>query len=275
MRRFLFLLVGGGLLALVLLGVCYVRWHHLWQPDNRRACYAVMPHGDDALQVVMIGDSWAGQHQEGCWDTLLRQHIRHLVGRPVRMTSKGKGGEVSRGIYRLLFESNGAGFRPLLEQAPDYCVISAGINDATKCLGPSQYVAHCGLIFDLLLEMGVCPVVLEVPDVDIAFIHGKKPLADKTADYLKAWMAGCWPYDISSYRRALHVLLEKKKYKDKVICVPMLGWNTTGKQLDTPLFQEDRIHLNSRGYERLDSCIAAAIAQREKRCGRTNLSIDQ
>jgi hypothetical protein len=48
---------------------------------------------------------------------------------------------------------------------------------------------------------------------------------------------------------------------DKVIYVSMNDWDDVSPDIDKNLFMSDQIHLNRQGYERLDSCIAIAIAR--------------
>ena len=48
---------------------------------------------------------------------------------------------------------------------------------------------------------------------------------------------------------------------DKVVYVSMKNWNDVSPDIDPNLFMSDQIHLNRRGYEKLDSCIAIAIAK--------------
>ena len=41
----------------------------------------------------------------------------------------------------------------------------------------------------------------------------------------------------------------------------MNDWDDASPDIDKNLFMSDQIHLNRQGYERLDSCIAIAIAR--------------
>ena len=45
-----------------------------------------------------------------------------------------------------------------------------------------------------------------------------------------------------------------------LIYIRMNDWNKSGSTINKQLFLDDQIHLNKRGYELLDSCIANAIA---------------
>ena len=49
----------------------YCRWKHLWAMDVSISSYEIKSRTDDTLKVVMIGDSWAGMHQENGMDIYL------------------------------------------------------------------------------------------------------------------------------------------------------------------------------------------------------------
>lgn len=253
------------LLCLVALGAVYgyyyYRWHHLWAVEPIDF-YDIPAAGDDTLRVLMIGDSWAGIHSELQMDSFLRSELEMAVSRPVTVVSKGKGGEKSRGIYRLLFQTAGYGTKPLfLAGGADYCIVSAGINDAAANLGTKQFCAHYRMILDFLLTSGIRPVVIETPDVDIWNVYGDKPWKDLLTDFVRSTMTGCGMYRFREYREALKSMLLKEHLMERVVYVPMAGWNGDGEAVNQQLFMADRVHLNRQGYERLDACMAKAIAR--------------
>ena len=180
------------------------------------------------------------------------------TGQPVKICSSGRGGAKSRDIYRLMFETGEYGTKPLIANGPNYCVISAGINDAAANLGTDQYVHHVRLMIDLLCRQGIRPILLEAPDINIWTIYGSKPVKDLLADYAKSCMTGCGMYRYADYREALERLTEDGK---RVLVIPVRDWNGEHLAPSPVLFLNDSIHLNDRGYERLDSCIAATIAR--------------
>jgi len=242
-----------------------VRWSYLWAKEQEHPAYIVELHDDDTLRVVMIGDSWAVLHHEHHFDDYFVSLLQRMVGTPVRMTSKGRGGEVSRGIYRLMFESEDFGTKPILSAGADYCIISAGINDAQFNLGVTQYIHHMCLIFDFLLGNHICPVVMELPDVDVWRILKDKSAKMLFVRFLQSTMSGSGLYDYAEYREALRQLINEKAYRNKILYVPMKGWHGDTFKIDDTVFWEDHAHLNNRGYERLDSCIAVAIASNWKK----------
>ena len=241
-------------------GYYYSRWKRLWAVSNPMPHYFVSHIQDDALRVVMIGDSWAGIHSELQMDTFLCSKLEQKILRPVSVVSKGKGGEKSRGIYQLMFQTDGYGTRNLFNAGADYCIISAGINDAAANLGTKQFCAHYRMILDFLLANSIRPVVIEIPDVDIWNIYGDKPKKDLLIDYVRSTMTCSGMYNYHEYREALYSMLIEEHLMERVIYVPMKGWNGNGVKLNPSLFMADKIHLNRSGYEKLDACIATAIA---------------
>lgn len=235
----------------------YIKWRPLWQCEEPLPVYQVMQHHDDTLRVVFVGDSWVGMRQAAT-DSALKMRLATQIGRPVKICSSGRGGAKSRDIYRLMFETGEYGTKPLIASGPDYCVISAGINDAAANLGTGQYVHHVKLIIDLLCRQGIRPILLEAPNVNVWTIYGDKPMKDLLGDFIKSRMTGCGMFCYSDYREALEQLAEND---EQVLVIPVRDWNGEHLAPNPDLFLNDSIHLNDRGYARLDSCIAATIAR--------------
>lgn len=237
----------------------YCRWKHLWAMDVSIPSYEIKSRVDDTIKVVMIGDSWAGLHHEYGMDAYLYSKLQNLVSCPITIVSKGKGGERSRGIHQLMFSSGDNGTKSLLVSGPNYCIISAGINDAAANLGTRQYCHYYRQILDLLIENHIRPVVIEIPDVNIWHLYGGKPYKDLVIDYVRSIMTRCKMYHIQEYREALYDMLVEEHLVEKVVYVRMKNWNDGSPEINKHLFMEDQIHLNRHGYEKLDSCIALAI----------------
>lgn len=261
LRKILFLLIAVLLSFGVLYGYYFSRWRHFWSIAQPLKSYEITEKSDDTLRVIMIGDSWAGIHQESQMDTFLCSELKKRVSQPVKVLSKGKGGAKSKGIYQLMFESDGDGTKTLFQKAPDYCIISAGINDAAANLGTKQFCAHYLMILSFLLEHKIIPIIIEIPDVDLWHLYGGKPKKDLLVDFFKSTMSRCRVYNYSEYREALKKMLKDENIIASVIYVPMKEWNGKETALNDELFVSDRIHLNKKGYERLDVCIANAIVK--------------
>ena len=262
--RFKYVLITFGgfvILLFVLYGTLYYRWRHLWALEEIHQPYQVQSHHDDTLRVVMIGDSWAGMHDEVGMDSFLQRQLNVLMACPVIVKSRGRGGEKSRGIYNLMFEYGNYGTRQILSEGPDYCIVMAGINDAAANKGVRQYLYHFNLILDFLLSHNIRPVIVEIPDVNIWALYSQKPIKDLFGDYLKSMMTGCDMYNYHKYREALLSMLVEEDMMKEIVLIPMKEWNGNRDSINKSLFLEDQIHLNRRGYELLDSCIAIKIVE--------------
>ena len=273
----------GGLIVVVAWGgqLLHQRWKNLLSPAERGEPYmvAVDRNGNDsacvyqldtaALRVVMIGDSWAGLHAELGYDTLMTHLLTESMQEPVHFVSKGRGGAKSKDVYRFMFSSlctpdeMAAGYctQPLIESAPHYCIVMAGINDAAACLGSHYYIENYRLIIAWLLENGIKPVVVEMPDVNIRGLYGGKPLNDYLVDCLRSWLTHCTMYSVTEYSEALRSMLVAQGLMGHVVYIPKDAWNADGYQDPRNLYLSDEIHLNAKGYHLLDSCIASYIAQ--------------
>lgn len=247
------------LLAFVFASLYYYnKWKHLWSLEEPKKMYLVSHHKDDTLRIVMIGDSWVGMRTREL-DSLFQSKLSEMIGRPVMLWTKGKGGAKSRGVYKLMFEDDGFGTKPLLVEGANYCVVIAGINDAANNLGKKQYVYHIKLIIDFMLANNIRPVLVEIPDVKIWHIYGGKPIKDLAIDYVRSLMTSSGMYHFSEYREALLSMLKDSCLIDSILYVPMRCWNGDNGSLNKKLFLDDQIHLNQQGYNKLDSCIANAI----------------
>ena len=239
----------------------FMRWRHLWSIEPTQYKYNIPHHQDDTLRIVMIGDSWADLHSWIKMDSFLCTKLKEELNRPVSVVSKGKGGEKSRGIYKLIFQTEGDGTKELFLAGVDYCIISAGINDAAANLGTEQFCAHYRMILDFLLANRIHPVIIEAPDVDIMSLYGSKNKKDLLVDFLRSLMTHCRMYNYHEYRDALHKMLQDEQLMNHVLYVPMNEWNGNGVEINQDLFLSDKIHLNKKGYERLDMSIASSIAR--------------
>lgn len=232
----------------------------MWELEVPKPSYIIQKKVDDTLRVIMIGDSWAEKMHLCIGDTILRDRIAFLVGEKVSFESRGRGGEKSRGIYDYIFLSDYPGTRLLMSSSPDYCIILAGINDAAANLGTKQFVHHYHLILNFLLNNNIKPVIVEIPDVKIWNLYSQKPIKDFLSDFLRSTMTGSGMYDFSGYRHALNKMLIDEQLMDSVVFVPMSCWNDCSPEIDRKLFDEDLIHLNNNGYNKLCLCIAEAIS---------------
>lgn len=128
-----FFIIGFPCFAVLLLAYAYYynMWKVLWELEYPSPIDTVFLHHDDTLCVIMIGDSWIEMYSKQKLDLELKRHICELTSHPVKVTSKGKVGKSSREIYDLKYKENGYSPKLLIVSRADYCVISAGINNAS------------------------------------------------------------------------------------------------------------------------------------------------
>lgn len=258
-KKFVFITLGF-IIIISLFQYYQYRRKSLWVFENKRDYYPVLYHEDDTIRIAMIGDSWAALHSQNMMDNLFQSILSDQTNLPVKMLSKGKGGEKSRGIYQLMFENNKEGTKTIFAQGLDYCILSAGINDVAANLGPKLFCYHMRLILDFLLYNRIRPIILEIPDVNIWEVYNNKPIKDLVSDYIRSLMSHCRMYQIKEYRDSLYSMLLNENYMNSIIYIRMNEWNGTTPNINKQLFLNDQIHLNKKGYELLDSCIIIAIA---------------
>ena len=149
--------------------------------------------------------------------------------------------------------------KPLLLERPDYCVVSAGINDAVAKMGKDYYVHHYMLILQQLLDLDIKPVVLEMPKVNYRAIANREPWTMRMRHVLSSLMTGSELYGFDSYKTALIGAIKKADMQNRIVYISADSWNPGGYQDRRGLYMSDETHLNAKGYEVLDSCIASAI----------------
>lgn len=134
-------------------------------------------HNDDTLRIAFIGDSWADYHTSLSGDTIISNAARKIFSHPVKSTTRGKKGAISKEIYYFMYSSKTEEHayepdrctQPLIEDHPDYCVIFAGINDVIFLRPTSFYTENIMLIINLLLHNSIRPVVMEIPLVNFTY----------------------------------------------------------------------------------------------------------
>ncbi|MBQ9231904.1 MAG: SGNH/GDSL hydrolase family protein [Prevotella sp.] len=241
----------------------YIRWKHLWSLESPLAPYAIKHSVSDTIKIVMIGDSWVEQHEKIIGDSVYQKIISGTLGHTVSFQSSGKSGAKCRDVYHMMFETGQYGTMPLLSQGPDFGIIIVGINDAAANIGTRQFCYYYQQIIDFMLTNKICPIVVELPDVTIPKMFNKKTTKDRIVDWMRSVMTRCSLYNFSEYRYALNEMLKDDSMMD-VVFVNLQEWNKRGFQIEKELFMGDGVHLNHRGYERLDSCIASTILKRMK-----------
>ncbi len=230
------------------------KFYDYYSPAEEHLIYKTnVPH-NDTIRIAFIGDSWAYMHNHNCH---IAQAVEDSIHHPVIVCSFGLGGFTSKDIYNALFEIEH--FKHFIEKGYHYCYISAGINDTNKKMGTPYYQKNMDCLIKFLLANHIHPIIQEIPDYDINTVYQKQKTSRKLVRQLSMFVNST-PIDCKQeFRDALDELIKEKGYQDKVSIVRYQSWNPNGIQDLNTIYVNDRMHLNDKGYERLDSAIAKTI----------------
>ena len=217
--------------------------------------YTIDRHHDDTLRIAFIGDSWAFLHQEH--PCQISRILSDSIHQPVSIMSAGIPGATSKTIYAEF--ATDTPIQEVLKNGPDYCIISAGINDSNLKLGCDFYQQHIRLIVDFLLRNNIVPVIIEIPNYNIEKVYSESSLTQKFRRQLSMAVTGCSLDCRNENRQALNYMVEQNDYSSKVIIIRKQQWNPFGYLDPRHIYKEDGIHINDKGYEILDSCIILSI----------------
>ncbi len=209
---------------------------------------------NDTLKIAFIGDSWAAYHHD--YDLELDSMLNAL-GQHVRVLSIGNVGAKSKEIYQRMYSTT----KPVLLEQPNYCIISAGINDAVAKLGKDYYVHHYMLILQQLLDLDIKPVVLEMPEVNYRAIAGRERWTMRLRHVLSSVITDSELYGFESYKTALTNAIKNAGLQNHIVHISADLWDPDGYRDSRGLYSSDETHLNAKGYEVLDSCIASEITK--------------
>lgn len=241
-------------ITIVLLLVGSLRLHPYYHLAKKQAMMrdTMTKISNDTLIIAFIGDSWAAYHHD--YDKKLESML-YDKGLSTHVVSLGHVGAKSREIYQRLYSTT----KLVLLEHPDYCIVSAGINDAVAKMGKDYYVHHYMLILQQLLDLDIKPVVLEMPEVNYRAIAGREPWTMRLRHILSSLMTGSELHGFDSYKSALVSAIKKADMQNRIVFISADSWNPGGYEDPRGLYLSDETHLNAKGYEVLDSCIASAI----------------
>lgn len=246
--------------ALIIASILHmIRIIRYYQPATFQPPYALQDkHADDTIRVLFMGDSWAAYHQE--YDSLLVEMITIRTNKPCKVSSVGYVGAKSKEIYKQLF----TGTKRYLLDHPDYCIISAGINDAVAKMSPDYYAINYSHIIRFLLEEGITPVIVGVPDVDYQLVYEQENIISKLRHNISFMVCRDDGRDdgffsFQPYRIALSDIIMQSEADSSILYLNPEKWAIDDHH--SKLYRTDGIHLNARGYQKLDSCLSAEIAK--------------
>lgn len=246
--------------------VCYYSFNPCYWPAEKQSGLSVQHHNDDTIRIAYIGDSWAYYHTDK--KCVIDSMIYAQVGRPTIIRNAGVGGLISKEIYNSIFMNQNV--RSVIEWGPDFCFVSAGINDSNRKTGSDNYKENMRLLISSLLDNHITPVILEIPYYDIDFIFWKKSFASLFKSFLSMLWTQSTINCIDLYSNAYNDLISEQHWQDVVITIRRAYWNPNGYEGQKELYKLDRIHLNQDGYFVLDSCITSHIIEYLKHRSRTD-----
>ena len=171
--------------------------------------------------------------------------------------SAGILGATSKTIYAKF--STDTPIQKLLKNGPDYCIVSAGINDSNLKLGCDFYQHHIRLMIDFLLRNEIVPIIIEIPDYNIEKVYSESSLMQKIRRHFSMAVTGSSLDCRNENHQALNRMIEQNDYSNKIIIIRERHWNPSGYMDSRHIYKEDGIHINNKGYEILDSCIIQSI----------------
>jgi lysophospholipase L1-like esterase len=213
MKFFKFIIAATLLIVLALSFYLYDRFsftneeHYTSIPKNR----------DSVLTIGIIGDSWAFG---GELDSILSKSLE-TRGLNVQVISSGHPGSKSKAIYKNMFADSGElnSSRFVLEANPEYCIVLAGVNDATGQLGPDFYAHHMTLIIKALKHYNIKPVILELPEFGIVeYINQEGFIGNRYKAFAKFTNAGEID-NIKTYRAALNSRLKSENLRNDILFI--------------------------------------------------------
>ena len=253
-RSSLFLIVA---LLLSVWGVYYYSKPY-YTPASKLDGLNFVNHKDDTIRVGFIGDSWVyGYRKIHC---VVDSFINNATGNIVCVRTAGVSGLTSKNVYYSIFRNKE--FRNVVEWKPNYCIVIAGINDSDRKMGKMYYHENMKLIIDLLLKNNITPVVLEIPSYDIKYSYERRNRKTKILYRVSMLLTWSKMDCIQDYRNSYWNLIRKMDWLDKVITICNTDWNPDGYRDKRDIYDEGRMHLNSKGYHVLDSCISYKIIER-------------
>lgn len=239
------------IIVTILLIITACRLYTYYAPPIMQEPYKITKPNDDTLRIAYIGDSWAFHHQP--YDEKMSNNLSNRLNHPVKISSLGFCGRNSKDIYKYFF--NNPRMRNFISQGYDYCFISAGINDSNKKMSTDYYKKSMDCIIQFMLSNHITPILLEIPDYDIERMYRWESPSRKLLRRLSSTINGTPINCKIEFRKALNKLISEKKIKDQVKIIRYKAWNSHFSEDLNTLYKEDGLHLNEKGYAKLDSCI--------------------
>ena len=241
------------IIIIIAIGYLVFKMHSYYAPPTEKQPYLIQQKHDDTLRIAYIGDSWAFMHKEhNCQIPKILEDSLHV---PIKVHSYGICGQTSKEFYESLFNNSDLKCF-MVKRNYDYCLISLGINDTYKKMSTDYYQQSMSNLLRFLLSNNIYPILLEIPDYDIYKAYERQKLSRKLLRIISMSINNT-PVDCKQlFRNALDNMIIENNYSDLLGIIRYKVWNDNKtKDLNT-LFLNDGMHLNEKGYSKLDSCIS-------------------
>ncbi len=248
------------LIILILFIIFGYGCYYYYSPPTERKPYSITKIQSDTLRIAYIGDSWAFFHAP--YDNRMTDSLSQAIGRPAKVISLGYCGRSSKEIYWNLFDD--ADMESFISKGYDYCIISAGINDSNKKMSTNYYKRSMECIINFMLFNDITPIIIEIPDYDIEKMYRWEMPSRKLLRRFSRIVNGTSINCKKDFRQAFDNLLKEKEYKDKVHVITYKTWNSDYANDQRNLYKDDGVHLNDKGYAKLDSCIVETCVKSQK-----------
>lgn len=254
-RKHLSYIIAGSISAMLIISFLYFIIRSA--RSEKFPYYSVPEDTDSTLTIGIIGDSWV---EDKGLDTLLNIMLLtdNISG---KIISAFQGSARSKLVYQNLFKdkSDHHSSKYIIESRPDYCIVVAGVNDASGQVGPSCYSYHMSLIIKTLLHYNIKPVVITLPEFGIEEIPEDMTHLEgvlwKLRNNIAAFLNNRGEIDnIIKYREDLLNELRAENIIDQVTFVDFD--NVCEDYYKCPCLYVDRGHLSKCGKQKLCRVVA-------------------
>lgn len=252
MKKLLFFTI----LLITALGYTIFKLYSYYAPPLERQPYLIQQKSDDTLHIAYIGDSWAFMHKDH--NCQISKIIEDSLQIPVVVHSFGICGITSKEFYDNIF-TNYSLKQFLQNKKYSCCFVSLGINDTYKKMSTDYYKFSMKYIIRFLLANNIHPIIMEIPNYDIIKAYDRQVLSRKIFRKLSMLINDIPLNCIQLYRNALDDMIVENNYTNVTCIIRYKTWDNIKKEVLNAIYLNDGMHLNEKGYSKLDSCISKAF----------------
>ncbi len=229
---------------LVFVFVCYYNSRFELLDERPYVSNTDIIYKDNTNIIGVIGDSWVSHKK---LDSLVGEYSNNAL-----VASFGVSGAKSSDVYNSLTY---IGATWMIYLKPEYCILTPSINDMASMLGPDYYAHHNILTVKLLLDNGITPVIVTMPEIDMeGCLDSLNPLARIRTEWM-ARLNGSYNLSNKDYTNELLKELKANGIYDKVV---IFDFDKVTPKYDKKYYR-DFAHLNETGKERFIGLLTMEI----------------